>query len=453
MFLSFIARRIGRALGIKPSVVRVIETAMNAGLVILLGLGTGILAARMLGPDGRGELASILLGLQVSSQMAILGLKNASIYNIRQFPAETPTLVGGSYILTFLGSALCIVVGWVVIPYWLDDYSPAVIEAAKFAMLITPIWALMLIAVAVMRAHNEFTIFLATRVLTPTLTVTCLLVLFLAGNDSPIAAAAPYVLSCCVFLPWSMWWIGRHCHPRLRGSAGSMRKLLQYGSRSAGIDAVNVLSRFLDRLIIVYLLAPSAIGLYVVAVNMARPLNELGTAITLVLFPKASSHEPEEAIALSGLAARLGLFAMAAIGAVLIVIAPILLGLCFGAEFVAAVAVFRWIVLAVILSATGDILALAFTATGRPGTVSILRCIEIAILGGLLLWLVPAYGMVGAAWAITAVAAFRFVGVLVSFPLILGIWPPRLYITPHDLKRIRNVRAATPSNTQGKTGR
>ena len=113
---------------------------------------------------------------------------------------------------------------------------------------------------------------------------------------------------------------------------------------------------------------------------MARPLNELGSAITLVLFPKASGIGPEEAIAVSGLAARLGLFAMAAVGAVLIVIAPILLGLCFGAEFVAAVAVFRWIVLAVILSATGDILAQAFTATGRPGTISILRCIEIAIL-------------------------------------------------------------------------
>ena len=44
----------------------------------------GIISARLLGPSGRGELASILLGLQLISLLSIVGLPTSSIFYLKK---------------------------------------------------------------------------------------------------------------------------------------------------------------------------------------------------------------------------------------------------------------------------------------------------------------------------------------------------------------------------------
>ena len=73
MILSFFTGKLEHALGIPPGVMRVIETIGNAVLVVLVNIATGVITARLLGPEGRGELASILLGLQIASLLARSG--------------------------------------------------------------------------------------------------------------------------------------------------------------------------------------------------------------------------------------------------------------------------------------------------------------------------------------------------------------------------------------------
>jgi enterobacterial common antigen flippase len=84
MILSSFTAKLERALGIRPAVMRVIETIANSVLVVLVNICTGVITARLLGPEGRGELASILLGLQVASLLAIVGLPTSSIYHIKK---------------------------------------------------------------------------------------------------------------------------------------------------------------------------------------------------------------------------------------------------------------------------------------------------------------------------------------------------------------------------------
>src|SRR5262245_30271561 len=56
-----------------------ITTATNFAIA-LLALATGPLAARMLGPEGRGELAAIQTWPSVIATLAMLGLGDATIY-------------------------------------------------------------------------------------------------------------------------------------------------------------------------------------------------------------------------------------------------------------------------------------------------------------------------------------------------------------------------------------
>ncbi|MBK8176024.1 MAG: oligosaccharide flippase family protein [Rhodospirillales bacterium] len=449
MFFSYIIRRVGGALGIRPGALRVLETIFFTGVVVVLAFVGGILSARILGPEGRGELTSIIIGLQVAGQLAVVGLPSAIIYNVKKTPAQTPELVGAVLTLAFVFGIASSLIGVLIIPYWLENTSEPIIRAAQIAMLATPMWTVMQVATPILRAKDEFDIFNGVRVATPLVTAIVLgiYLLFTTIRD-PIPASLPYVLNTCIFVFWPLWWIWKTCQPRFRNLLAPVRTLLQYGLRSLIVDTVQTLSRFLDRIVLVYLLPPAAVGLYVVAVAMARAMNEMGMAIALVLFPKASGQEATQAIAMTDLAARIGLFSMLVLGLPMLILADFLIGNLFGHEFLPAVSIFQRLLIAVILGSTCDILSQAFFATGKPETASILRCIEMVALVGLLFFLAPRYGMDGASFAVLASSVLRFIATLASYPLVLGVSLPRLYINRSDIGKVRKARSDRVSRQQ-----
>ena len=440
MILPFFTGKLEHALGIRPGVMRVIETIGNAVLIVLVNIATGVITARLLGPEGRGQLASILLGLQIASLLAIVGLPASSIYHIKKNPEDRPRIVGSVFILAIFFGSIAAVIGWVAIPYWLDNLPPVIVAAAQFTVLLTPLLSLFQVTTPVLRARDGFAIFNAVRLLPHTLTLLSLILLALNNLRSPVVISLTYSLTHIAILIWPLLWIWRDCRPLLTQNSATIGLLLRFTGRSLAVDVANTISTYIDRILLVYLMAPSAVGLYVVAVNMAHPLKEIGWSIALVLFPKASGYERDQAIDISGLATRAGLLVMIAAGMPLVIIAPIFLRVLFGEEFMPAAPVFRLLAIATILGSTADIMAQAFMATGKPGVVSILRSSELAMLVALLGYFVPQYGLMGAAWAILAAASVRFLSIWASYPLLLGKAPPRLYLSPSDIRRIRGAR-------------
>src|SRR5713101_4590346 len=59
---------------------RILLTAGTNGLSAVLGITTGMLAARLLGPQGRGELAAIQTWPSFIATLAMLGLPEALVY-------------------------------------------------------------------------------------------------------------------------------------------------------------------------------------------------------------------------------------------------------------------------------------------------------------------------------------------------------------------------------------
>ena len=84
MIFSSFTQNLERRLGIRPAAMRVVETIANSILIVLINICTGIISARLLGPSGRGELASILLGLQLISLLSIVGLPTSSIFYLKK---------------------------------------------------------------------------------------------------------------------------------------------------------------------------------------------------------------------------------------------------------------------------------------------------------------------------------------------------------------------------------
>ena len=117
---------------------RVVETIANSILIVLINICTGIISARLLGPSGRGELASILLGLQLISLLSIVGLPTSSIFYLKKVPEYKSEIVGGTLLLATLLGLFASLIGYILVPHWLADYSTPIVTAAQLTILLTP---------------------------------------------------------------------------------------------------------------------------------------------------------------------------------------------------------------------------------------------------------------------------------------------------------------------------
>lgn len=408
-------------------------------LIVGLNFGTGIITARLLGPGGRGELTAMIFCTQFLAYSFSLGLPSALLYNLKRYPEQASRLFSVVLLEGLLMGGAATAVGILVLPSWLNGYSLETVRYAQWAMLIAPLMLLNYTFTFALQARGEFSLYNAVRYLNPLLTLFALAALAWVHHLTPFTSALAYVLPTVPIFLWMVSRLWALYRPKWRGLGPTFKRLNSYGLRSYGVDLVTQLSLQLDKVLVVGLLSPAAMGLYVVASSLALVLNVFQAAVVSVLFPKASGLGVEEVVSLTERAAKgsIALTALAAVG--LALFSPWVLGLLYGQEYLDAIPIFRLLLFAIVLNGSDQVLAQAFMALDRPGVVTVMQGIGIGLSVPLLLALVPRYGLEGAGLALLLSASVRFVSVLASFPLILKVRLPRLWLTRTDLAPVTAI--------------
>ena len=433
---------------VHPSVLRTAHTMAVTMLVLGLNLGTGVITARFLGPDGRGEQAAIGFWALPIVMLFSCGLPTASIYFMRSRKDELHLTCTSIYVLAVVLGIIAAPTGALSMPFLVGNFGPEVVSSAQLLMAFVPFSMLYMISLCVIRAHDDFAGFNLFRVIQPALTLLMLFGLVAGERLTPLTAAATYPLSGALLLPWFLPRTWRYARPKLAGVWAQiwvqMKKLMHYGLRAHGIDIVNVLGNIIDSVIVIGMLPAEAVGYYTVAKGVAQSLQQTGGVIALVILPNIAEKQLQRAVELSMVAGRFAFWSMLLVGAILLLLAPPLLKIMFGEEFMPAVDVFRLLVSATVVRIFTETLMQAFIATGRPGSMSVLQMISLAAAIGLLFLLVPVYGGMGAAYTMLGVALFRMFGVLACFPLILKTGLPSLLIRAEDLRMLRRPSRLPP---------
>jgi O-antigen/teichoic acid export membrane protein len=120
--------------------------------------------------------------------------------------------------------------------------------------------------------------------------------------------------------------------------------------------------------------------------------------------------------------------------AAMIVSGPILLSVLYGKSYANVNAPLQILAVEAVLSGSVTVLAQAFMALNRPGAVTMMQAIGLAITVPLLLILVPRYGVVGAASSVFLSTVARCVLTYASFRFVLR--EP----APHFLPRSEDIR-------------
>jgi O-antigen/teichoic acid export membrane protein len=406
---------------------------------MLLGLnfGTGIVVARSLGPFGRGELAALGLWPTLLAALSTLGIPTALAYHSRRQPEHRRENFAVALVMMLAMGGCAAAAGTLILPFLLRGYDREIVRAAQMFMAFAPSILLGHVVSAHLEAIGDFRRSILAQLNPTIVTLLVLIALRVSGHLSPISASLSYAVPAALqtlLLAIRLWPRDLRAIPPITQRA---RPLLAYGLRSYGTDIIGTFASQLDLAVIVMFLSASELGLYSIALSLSRLLNIVQASLVSVLFPRASSLEPEESVALIGRAARVSTVISVVLGAGFLLTAPIVLPRLYGSQFGAAVALLPLLSAEAIIGGIGGVLKQSFLASGRPFVVTLIEAGSIISALCLLFVLVPRMNVLGAATALLCTSVLRVAAIMIAYRVVLRRPIPRLLPDATDVAYLR----------------
>ncbi|SFU43713.1 oligosaccharide flippase family protein [Alicyclobacillus macrosporangiidus] len=419
----------------KPTRTRfhVIQTMGTNLAITLTTVVTGVLSARLLGPEAKGAQSVIVMAPSLLASLLTLALPNSLVYALRRSPESQREVMGVALLFSLVLGSVAALCGLAIIPVWLGHYDPATVAMAKRALVLTPVFHLTSTVNAGLQALGLFTIYNIARWLPPLLTAAGLLVLWTTHHASVLTVSLAYLLVTILTLIWGLVCILKACPPRIAGVLTNLKRLLSYGIRSYWADLLGTLSGQLDRIVVAAFLPARAVGLYVVAVSMANTLGVFSSALVSVFFPLSAGKSMEEITRNVGKAVR---FAVVLVGCCCLfaaLLGPTLLRILYGRSYLPALEAFYPLLVAALVTSLINVLLVAFLASNHPGHVSIVQFVGVASGALWMALLVPRYGLAGAGLSVIGSSVTRLVAVIIGFRKGLGTSFPRVLPVPSEV--------------------
>lgn len=397
-----------------------VMTMAFSAAILLVNVATGMITARLLGPEGRGAQAAMILWPQFLAFATTFGLQMSLLFHVKKSPEEEGELYYSTVFLSFFTGAAAVTIGYFFIPFWLGSHTSGsppgdIIAAGQWFMLAVPFIHLFFIHNALFRAREEFSLFNRMRYLVPICTLALLIAFSAMGILTPFSSALAYLLPYVPASGWAVYRSIRHYRLAMGMVRSAIGRIFQYAYRSYGIDLLGTMILYMDQIILVGLLAPGPLGLYVVAVSLSRMVNVFSNSIIMVLFPKASELKDEEAARLSLKVFKISTALSLSGSAVIMLLAPIVIRLLYGEAFLESITVFRLLLLDVVIAGAVFVLGQSFMAVGKPGVVALSQGLGLALIVPLLYELTPRYGIVGAGISLLGASLFRLAFMMISF--------------------------------------
>jgi O-antigen/teichoic acid export membrane protein len=436
-------RQLLRFMGGRSGASAIANMALGNGLILVLNLVTGIVTARVLGPDGRGELAAITLWPQFLGYALAFALPSAVVYQARHHPAGKQGIAGWALLLSVVGGGLALVIGLSITPLLLQNADGIVLSRARWMMAFAPFATVSTMLTALIQLEERFHLYNSMRYLPLVLTSACLFLLAALHVLTPMSAALAYFLPGVPIFLWMGWWVRRTVRPTLRGGSAPLGPLLSYGARAYGGEAAGTLLGQMDKLVLVNLLAVGHYGVYVVIFNLSRIVTTLATSIAPVLFPKSAGKSPAEVVHITDKALSVALPLLLLAAAALAATGSLLLRWAYGPEFATGYAALCVLAVEAIFFSVAYVITQPFLALNRPGVITVIQLLSLPALAAMMLLLVPPFGITGAALALLATTFLRTVGTYLGFRIFPGTPAPR--VTPSlngSLELLRRFREA-----------
>ena len=364
--------------------------------ILASSLISSSLLAYMLGPDGRGKLAVILLWPMLFSSIGTLGLEKSIAYYSGKLRSRVNEVFFTGWLLLATLSIFVYWVGYYSIPYILSGKEASLIKTSQFCMLLIPIMFIGNLPYWVLQGLGRLKIWNSIRSLFIWLWIGVIIFAYLTNNITPYFIAKGYVFSMTVnCIIWLLVYF-RIIKGPLKLNLSLIPRLLKYGLFSLLSILPNQFNLRLDQLIMSILLLPRDLGLYVVAVSWSGILSPVMIGFGQVAFPKMISSRGDDKIAEFRPILRYSILTGAFMALALIILTPFVFPLVFSSKFVAAIPAAMVLVVASFIRGLYTVMDEVIKGIGKPHISAISQFIGFGINVMIIVPILKYFGIMGA---------------------------------------------------------
>ena len=374
-------------------------------LVALVGIVTGPLQARALGPAGRGELAAIFIPFLLLPTIASVGLGSYVVRAVAR--GRRPGTALGSLLPVSLGIGVVVAVASPLIAGFLADGRTVVYTMLIVGLILFPIGMLtnMLIDSAI--GLEDWRPVIACRVIPPAAQLIGIPVLFYTQTLTVTSAALlTFGAGMLIVLPLIRVW--RQCLP-LNFDLAECRAGVAYGSKCWLGGLSNIANARLDQLLMIRLVSSSVLGLYAVAVTLATFfISPVIAAISTAATPRMARGEQD----LTRRLCRMTICGAALVGIIVATVSPFVVHYIFGRAFDPALPMALILLIGTVPNAAGGVLNTSVSAHGHPGKSARGEGLALIVTVAGLAIALPTLGGVGAALVSVVAYSTQFIYML-----------------------------------------
>lgn len=372
---------------------------LGYGLTFPLAFGSSAIAARALGPDGRGALSAMLVLPMLLPYLAMLGAGHATTYFTARSPKDAGRYLGTAAALGLAASVLVCLAAWPFQAYVLRSFDEPVRHAGMLFLLFVPLNILFALPATTFQGLQSFAAFNVLRIMPQILYFAVLAAAWRLDIGVAGWVARVYLALCAAIAVPAAWLayaalVGRP----VTADAATVREISSYSFFSMLSNLPTTANRSVDQLFIAAMLPADDLGWYAVAASWGSLLAPVMYAIGSILFPRLAGASLVDARSHFGVVLKWSIALIAGATLVLLALTPWAIPLVFGGSFAPAVRPAQVLVLAGAFLAINIVLEDGLRGLGQ------LKVMMVAQLGALVVTLVGLPmalrhgGIMGAAW-------------------------------------------------------
>jgi len=376
-----------------------LSTFATQVILIVIGMATGIITARVLGPQLKGQAALLTMITQLLFMAGSMGLGSAFSFFIakkRYGDRQILSAALGGALLFGMVSVACFYVTYPMhATVWSGISSTLIFYTALLAILSIYTNYLTRIVVGYGRIYsmNIASLVYYTVNFLGTVILVMILQYGLAGVIGSLWMAS--LANMLVFLIVlkdnirPVWFWGR----------GLIRESLSYGIKSHALLLINFLNNRIDMLLIKHFVDDTAVGYYSLAVGMAELMWLVPDATVASLFSGVARSEASDRSLITLRTVRWSLIFLVILALAGILFGRLFIGLLYGQEFLPAFLPFLGLLPGICLFPLFKLLTIDLAARGYPGYGTVASAVALVTNVTANILLIPRFGIVGAAVA------------------------------------------------------
>ena len=377
------------------------ETFATRVLLIGIGLITGVIVARILGPEGRGLYGVALTVVAIGVQFGNLGLHASNTYHIAKNRAALPALMGNTLLVSFGLGGIGAVLTWMIFSQW-PSLAPVHGKLLVLSLVWIPFGLAYMLIQNLLLGINEIRRYNVIELVGRILGLSLIGLVVVCGMVSVELILLAGFIGAVVSLIMSIWRLKHHLHHPPLLSLTLLREDFGYALKAYFGAFLAFLVLRVNLLMIQYMLGEKQAGYYSIAVMLGDMVYLLPVAAGTILFPRLSGMlvNREKWNLTKKVSLWIGL-AMTLLAGCAALLANPVIRILFGEAFMPAVPVFIWLLPGIVLLSINTCYMNYFASIGMPIITVVSPGIATVVSIAINLKFIPWLGIVGASMTST----------------------------------------------------